>query len=148
MLMWLLNFNSAIFAIFIIVFLAIIAVKVASLCIDKKLTATILVVILLMAFVLPMFNFFYGGKGKYPKLTADKTAFSLGELWCNYAEYKCELCKDYVEYALNEQKKDRQVQFEKEQAKQQKLDDRKAQKNTIKANYENLVKEITERGMR
>lgn len=66
MLMWLLNFNSAIFAIFIIVFLAIIAVKVASLCIDKKLTATILVVILLMAFVLPMFNFFYGGKGKYP----------------------------------------------------------------------------------
>ena len=43
---------------------------------------------------------------------------------------------------LNNQKKDRQVQFEKAQAKQQKLREEKTHKDTIRANYEKIVNEL------
>ena len=87
----------------------------------------------------------------YPQthyLIAENKGSTLGELWCNYAEFKGELCKDYVEYVLNNQKKDRQVQFEKAQAKQQKLDEEKTHKDTIRANYENLVNELQKGGVK
>lgn len=138
--MWFLDLNSSVFMIVVIVFFMIVVVKVASLSENKAQIPTMLVCVFLV-FAMVTIICVYGDKEKYPRLTAGK-AFTLGELWCNYAEYKDELCKDYVEYVLDNQKKDRQVQFEKAQAKQQKLDDEKVHKNTIKANYENLVKEI------
>lgn len=64
--------------------------------------------------------------------------FTLGELWCNHTEYNSELCKNYVGYALYNQKitaLEKQIKLEKE----------KAQKDKIRANYEKTLKEIVEK---
>ena len=152
MLMWFLDLRYSVFAILIIVFFAIILIKIASLKKDDKtitaMLTALLAVMISTLFLIVSINLFYGDKEKCLKIATNKTAFTLGELWCNYAEFKGELCKDYVEYVLNNQKKDRQVQFEKAQAKQQKLDEEKAHKDTIRANYENLVNELQKGGVK
>lgn len=78
----------------------------------------------------------------YPKeyySIMEDSGSTLGELWCNYTEYSGELCKNYVAYALNNQKI---TALE----KQTKLEKEKAQKDKIRANYEKTLKEIVEKG--
>lgn len=71
---------------------------------------------------------------------------TLGELWCNYIEYNGELCKNYVDYALNNQKITALKKQNDELEKQIKLEKEKAQKDKIRANYEKTLKEIVEKG--
>lgn len=81
----------------------------------------------------------------YPKeyySTMGDKGSTLGELWCNYTEYNGELCKNYVAYALNNQKITALKKQNDEQEKQTKLEKEKAQKDKIRANYEKTLKEI------
>ena len=71
---------------------------------------------------------------------------TLGELWCNYTEYNGELCKNYVAYALNNQKITALEKQKDKLEKQTKLEKEKAQKDKIRANYEKTLKEIVEKG--
>ena len=71
---------------------------------------------------------------------------TLGELWCNYTEYNGELCKNYVAYVLNNQKITALEKQKDELEKQTKLEQEKAQKDKIRANYEKTLKEIVEKG--
>ena len=71
---------------------------------------------------------------------------TLGELWCNYTEYNGELCKNYVAYALKNQKITALEKQKDELEKQIKLEKEKAQKDKIRANYEKILKEIVEKG--
>lgn len=64
---------------------------------------------------------------------------TLGELWCNYTEYNGELCKDYVAYALNNQKITALEKQKDALEKQTKLEKEKAQKDKIRANYEKIL---------
>lgn len=50
------------------------------------------------------------------KIYSEKVTF--GEVWCNYADFKGELCKNYVKYALNEQEIAKQNELERQQAQQ------------------------------
>ena len=68
--------------------------------------------------------------------------FTLGELWCNHTEYNGELCKNYVGYALYNQKITVLEKQKEELEKQIKLEKEKAQKDKIRANYEKTLKEI------
>ena len=68
--------------------------------------------------------------------------FTLGELWCNHTEYNGELCKNYVGYALYNQKITALEKQKDELEKQIKLEKEKAQKDKIRANYEKTLKEI------
>ena len=72
-----------------------------------------------------------------------ENGFTLGELWCNYTEYNGELCKDYVAYALNNQKITALEKQKDELEKQTKQEKEKAQKDKIRANYEKTLKEIS-----
>lgn len=71
---------------------------------------------------------------KYYSITGDSGS-TLGELWCNYTEYNGELCKNYVAYALNNQK----ITALDELEKQTKLGKEKAQRDRIRANYEKIL---------
>lgn len=65
--------------------------------------------------------------------------FTLGELWCNHTEYNGELCKNYVGYALYNQKITALEKQKDELEKQIKLEKEKAQKDKIRANYEKIL---------
>ena len=81
----------------------------------------------------------------YPKeyySIMEDSGSTLGELWCNYTEYDGELCKNYVAYALNNQKITALEKQKDELEKQTKLEQEKAQKDKIRANYEKTLKEI------
>ena len=85
----------------------------------------------------------------YPKeyySIMEDSGSTLGELWCNYTEYDGELCKNYVAYALNNQKITALEKQKDELEKQIKLEKEKAQKDKIRANYEKTLKEIIEKG--
>ena len=69
-------------------------------------------------------------------------SITLGELWCNYTEYNGELCKNYVAYALKNQKITALEKQKDELEKQTKQEKEKAQKDKIRANYEKTLKEI------
>ena len=74
-----------------------------------------------------------------------ENGFTLGELWCNHTEYNGELCKNYVGYALYNQKITALEKQKDELEKQIKLEKEKAQKDKIRANYEKTLKEIVEK---
>lgn len=74
-----------------------------------------------------------------------ENGFTLGELWCNHTEYNGELCKNYVAYALKNQKITALEKQKDELEKQTKLEQEKAQKDKIRANYEKTLKEIVEK---
>lgn len=79
---------------------------------------------------------------KYYFITEDRGS-TLGELWCNYTEYNGELCKNYVDYALSNQKITALEKQKDELEKQTKLEKEKTQKDKIRANYEKILKEIS-----
>ena len=68
-----------------------------------------------------------------------ENGFTLGELWCNHTEYNGELCKNYVAYALNNQKITALKKQNDELEKQTKQEKEKAQKDKIRANYEKIL---------
>ena len=75
---------------------------------------------------------------EYYSITGDGGS-TLGELWCNYTEYNGELCKNYVAYALKNQKITALKKQNDELEKQTKLEKEKAQKDKIRENYEKIL---------
>lgn len=75
---------------------------------------------------------------EYYSITGDGGS-TLGELWCNYTEYNGELCKNYVAYALNNQKITALEKQKDKLEKQTKLEKEKAQKDKIRENYEKIL---------